>query len=189
MKIIKLFIDYKVFLYYTQCIKYVQLKEGKIMKKALILVDIQNDFCPGGALAVNNGDKIVNVVNSIIDKFDNVIATQDWHPLDHVSFASNNQDKKVGDLIDLNGISQVMWPNHCVQNSYGSEFVKELKTENLQNIQVLLDKNGREIQIDNDDIYGDDEDSKDMDVYIRKKGKGDDSSKRFKSRKASIRVR
>lgn len=67
--------------------------------------------------------------------------------------------------------------------------VKELKTENLQNIQVLLDKNGREIQIDNDDIYGDDEDSNDMDVYIRKKGKGGDSSKRFKSRKASIRVR
>ena len=114
------------------------------MKKALILVDIQNDFCPGGALAVNNGDKIVNVVNSIIDKFDNVIATQDWHPLDHVSFASNNQDKKVGDLIDLNGISQVMWPNHCVQNSYGSEFVKELKTEKI----TKVFKKGTDLNVD-----------------------------------------
>ena len=114
------------------------------MKKALILVDIQNDFCPGGALAVNDGDKIVNVVNSIIDKFDNVIATQDWHPLDHVSFASNNQDKKVGDLIDLNGISQVMWPNHCVQNSYGSEFVKELKTEKI----TKVFKKGTDLNVD-----------------------------------------
>lgn len=114
------------------------------MKKALILVDIQNDFCPGGALAVNDGDKIVNVVNSIIDKFDNVIATQDWHPSDHVSFASNNQDKKVGDLIDLNGLSQVMWPNHCVQNSYGSEFVKELKTEKI----TKVFKKGTDLNVD-----------------------------------------
>ncbi len=111
------------------------------MSRALILVDIQNDFCPGGSLAVNDGDKIIPVVNSIIDKFENVIATQDWHPINHVSFALNN-NKNIGDLIDLNGVSQVMWPNHCVQNSYGAEFVENLDTDKMTKIfQKGTDKN------------------------------------------------
>ena len=104
------------------------------MTKALILVDIQNDFCPGGSLAVNDGDKIVPIVNSIIDKFDNVIATQDWHPESHVSFAANNPGKKVNDLIDLNGSPQVMWPVHCTQNSKGAEFVDSLATEKITKV-------------------------------------------------------
>lgn len=104
------------------------------MTKALILVDIQNDFCPGGSLAVNDGDKIVPIVNSIIDKFDNVIATQDWHPESHVSFAANNPGKKVNDLIELNGSPQVMWPVHCTQNSKGAEFVDSLDTEKITKV-------------------------------------------------------
>ncbi|RYX99594.1 bifunctional nicotinamidase/pyrazinamidase, partial [bacterium] len=92
------------------------------------------DFCPGGSLAVNDGDKIVPIVNTIIDKFDNVIATQDWHPESHVSFAANNPGKKVNDLIELNGSPQVMWPVHCTQNSKGAEFVDSLDTEKITKV-------------------------------------------------------
>lgn len=111
------------------------------MKKALILVDIQNDFCPNGALAVNDGDKIIPIVNSIMNKFEYIIATQDWHPIDHISFASNNK-KNIGELIELNGQSQVMWPNHCIQNTKGAEFVETLNTEKITKIfQKGTDKN------------------------------------------------
>ncbi|MFN8576200.1 MAG: bifunctional nicotinamidase/pyrazinamidase [Candidatus Sericytochromatia bacterium] len=103
------------------------------MKKALILVDIQNDFCPNGALAVDDGDKIIPVVNSIMDKFEYVIATQDWHPSEHISFASNN-NKSIGELIELNGQNQVMWPNHCVQNTKGAEFVDSLNRSKITKV-------------------------------------------------------
>lgn len=103
------------------------------MKKALILVDIQNDFCPNGALAVDDGDKIIPVVNSIMDKFEYVIATQDWHPSEHISFASNN-NKSIGELIELNGQNQVMWPNHCVQNTKGAEFVDSLNKSKITKV-------------------------------------------------------
>jgi nicotinamidase/pyrazinamidase len=104
------------------------------MSKALILVDIQNDFCPGGSLAVNDGDKIIPVVNSIMNDFEHIIATQDWHPVNHISFASNNEGKNIGDLIELNGNTQVMWPNHCVQNTMGAEFVSTLDTSKITKI-------------------------------------------------------
>jgi nicotinamidase/pyrazinamidase len=92
------------------------------MKRALILVDIQNDFIPGGALAVAEGDKVVPVANRIQSAFDLILATQDWHPANHGSFASQHPGKKPGDVIDLNGIPQVLWPDHCVQRSKGAEF-------------------------------------------------------------------
>lgn len=92
------------------------------MNRALILVDIQNDFVPGGALAVADGDKVVPVANRIQSAFDLVVATQDWHPANHGSFASQHPGKKPGDVIDLNGIAQVLWPDHCVQHSKGAEF-------------------------------------------------------------------
>jgi nicotinamidase/pyrazinamidase len=92
------------------------------MKRALILVDIQNDFVPGGALAVRDGDKVVPVANRIQPAFDLVVATQDWHPANHGSFASQHPGRKPGDVIDLNGIAQVLWPDHCVQRSKGAEF-------------------------------------------------------------------
>lgn len=101
--------------------------------KALIIVDVQNDFCPGGALAVKDGDKITPLINDIQKDFDLVIATQDWHPKDHGSFASNH-GKKVGEIITLNGLQQILWPDHCVQGSRGADFVKDLDTKSIDKI-------------------------------------------------------
>jgi nicotinamidase/pyrazinamidase len=98
------------------------------MKRALILVDIQNDFIPGGALAVTEGDRVVPIANRVQGAFDLVVATQDWHPANHGSFASQHPGKKPGDVIDLNGIAQVLWPDHCVQGSKGAEFHPRLDT-------------------------------------------------------------
>ena len=94
--------------------------------KALILVDIQNDFVPGGALAVPDGDAVVPVANRIQPAFDLVVATQDWHPPGHGSFAASHPGKKVYDVIDLAGLPQVLWPVHCVQGTRGAEFVPSL---------------------------------------------------------------
>jgi nicotinamidase/pyrazinamidase len=94
--------------------------------RALILVDIQNDFVPGGALAVGEGDRVVSVANRLVPQFDVVVATQDWHPADHASFAANHSGKKVGEVIDLHGLPQVLWPVHCVQGTRGAEFVSGL---------------------------------------------------------------
>ena len=89
--------------------------------RALILVDLQYDFCPGGALAVAHGDETIAVANRVLPHFQHVVATQDWHPANHKSFAVNNPGTKEGDLIDLGGLRQVMWPAHCVQGSHGAE--------------------------------------------------------------------
>jgi nicotinamidase/pyrazinamidase len=99
--------------------------------KALIIVDVQNDFCPGGTLAVPEGDKIIPVINKISGKFKKVIGTQDWHPEGHMSFAVNHPGKKVYDVIEYKGIEQVLWPNHCVQGTPGAGFHPDLDTENI----------------------------------------------------------
>lgn len=90
--------------------------------KALLVVDVQYDFLPGGALAVPDGDKIIPVVNELISRFDFIVATQDWHPADHKSFASNHEGKKVGDIIKLNDLDQYLWPDHCIQGTHGAEY-------------------------------------------------------------------
>lgn len=97
------------------------------MKTALILVDIQNDFCPGGRLAVSEGDAVVAVANRLMPRYDLVVATQDWHPADHESFASQH-GKQPGEVIDLHGLAQVLWPDHCVQGSPGAGFHPQLET-------------------------------------------------------------
>lgn len=102
-------------------------------KKALIIVDMQNDFCPGGTLAVKEGDQIVPLINNLQNKFDLVVATQDWHPKNHKSFASNN-GKKVGEIIELNGLKQILWPDHCVQGSEGAALRKDLDATKIQKI-------------------------------------------------------
>jgi nicotinamidase/pyrazinamidase len=96
--------------------------------KALIIVDVQNDFLPGGALAVPKGNEIIPYITDIQDTYDLVVATQDWHPADHGSFAANHQGTKPGEVIDLNGLDQILWPVHCVQNTFGAEFSTELDT-------------------------------------------------------------
>lgn len=97
--------------------------------KALIIVDVQNDFIPGGALAVAEGDQIVPIINQLQGKFDFIVATQDWHPADHGSFAANHPGKEIGEFIKLNGVNQILWPVHCVQGSDGAEFHKDLKRD------------------------------------------------------------
>jgi nicotinamidase/pyrazinamidase len=101
---------------------------------ALILVDVQNDFLPGGALPVENGFSIFPAINFIQDKFDLVVATQDWHPADHKSFASNHLGSKEFDEIQLGGLTQVLWPGHCVQQSFGAEFSNQLDTKKIEAI-------------------------------------------------------
>jgi len=101
------------------------------MKRALILVDLQNDFLPGGALAVPHGDEVVPIANRLQRKFELVLATQDWHPSDHGSFAANHKGKKPGEHIVLDGIEQILWPMHCVQNTQGAEFAPSFDTSRI----------------------------------------------------------
>ena len=101
---------------------------------ALILVDLQNDFCPGGALEVKEGDQTIPVANRLSEKFDLVIATRDWHPEDHGSFAANTPGKKVGELSELGGLPQIMWPVHCVQGTQGAELKDGLNQENITRV-------------------------------------------------------
>ncbi|QDH80043.1 bifunctional nicotinamidase/pyrazinamidase [Echinicola soli] len=97
--------------------------------KALLIVDVQKDFLPGGALAVKDGDKIIPVINKLQEKFDFILATQDWHPANHKSFAANHPGKKTGEVIKLGGTDQMLWPVHCVQESEGAQFAKDLKRD------------------------------------------------------------
>lgn len=94
--------------------------------KALILVDVQRDFMPGGGLPVEDGDQIVPVINGILSQYPLIAATQDWHPPGHRSFASSHPGHEPMDTIDLNGLEQVLWPDHCVQGTDGAAFHKEL---------------------------------------------------------------
>lgn len=102
--------------------------------RALVLVDIQNDFIPGGSLAVPDGDAIVPVANVLATRFDLVVATQDWHPAEHVSFASNHRGKSPGDVIDVAGLPQTLWPEHCVQGTLGAEFHSDLDTGPVERV-------------------------------------------------------
>lgn len=102
--------------------------------KTLLIVDVQNDFMPGGSLGVPEADQIIPVINRILPKFSLVIATQDWHPADHVSFARNHPGKKVGDVIEVQGIEQILWPVHCVRSTKGAELVPGLNKEMIANI-------------------------------------------------------
>lgn len=115
--------------------------------KALIVVDIQNDFCPGGSLAVKNGDQIVPVINKLTKSglFDLVIFTKDWHPSNHKSFASQHEGKNLFDVIDLNGIDQVLWPDHCVQDTEGAMFHKDIDM-NIPNLYIF--KKGMNSEVD-----------------------------------------
>jgi nicotinamidase/pyrazinamidase len=102
--------------------------------KTLILVDIQNDFLPGGALAVSAGDAVIPVANTLQTVFPLVVATQDWHPANHGSFAANHPGKKVFEQIVLNGLLQTLWPVHCVQGTFGAELASGLRRERIAKI-------------------------------------------------------
>ena len=99
--------------------------------KTLIIIDVQNDFMPGGHLEVSHGNQIVPVINKIQGYFDLVLATQDWHPKEHKSFASNHFGKKPFDRMTLNGVQQTLWPDHCIQGSHGAELHKDIESNRI----------------------------------------------------------
>lgn len=111
---------------------------------ALILVDIQYDFIPGGAFAVADGDQVLAVANRLIPHFELVVATQDWHPANHQSFASQHEEKEIGDIINLEGLEQVLWPDHCIQGTQGANLHHGL---NLSGIHRVIQK-GTDPKID-----------------------------------------
>ncbi len=102
--------------------------------KTLILIDIQNDFMPGGSLAVPGGDEIIPIVNELMPQFELVVATQDWHPADHGSFAVNHPGRQLFEQIELDGLPQTLWPVHCVQNTGGALFAPGLETRKIERV-------------------------------------------------------
>ena len=137
-------------------------------KKALIIVDVQNDFLPGGALAVPHGDEVIPLINRmVLLPFDLIIATRDFHPSHHLSFAST-WGKKVYERVLLDGIEQILWPDHCVQGSAGSEFSSKLDTSRLQQIVYK----GTDLKVDSYSTFFDNERLKStgLEAYLREQG-------------------
>jgi nicotinamidase/pyrazinamidase len=108
------------------------LRETSVSDACLVLIDVQNDFMPGGALAVPRGDEIVQVVNRVAHRFDRIVATQDWHPAGHASFASSHPGRKPFEKAQLAYGEQVLWPDHCVQGTQGAAFHRDLALERVQ---------------------------------------------------------
>lgn len=136
--------------------------------KTLVIVDVQNDFIPGGSLGVPEGDLIVPVINRILPAFDLVVATQDWHPQEHMSFASNHPGKEEFEKIQLQGLDQVLWPDHCVQESAGAAFHRDL---NMRPVAAIFRK-GMDPGIDSYSGFYDNGHQKSTGLagYLREKG-------------------
>lgn len=92
----------------------------------LLLIDLQNDFMPGGPLAVPGGDEVIPVANRLASRFEHVLCSQDWHPRNHGSFASQHPGRAPGEIVDLDGVRQILWPDHCVRDSIGADFHRDL---------------------------------------------------------------
>lgn len=139
--------------------------------KTLVLIDIQNDFLPGGSLPVKDGDKILDVANKIQDNFELIVATQDWHPQNHLSFASNHKGKNPFEKIMLGDQEQILWPDHCVQNSRGAEFHPDLKTTNIE----AIFRKGMDKEIDSYSGFYDNGHKKSTGLagYLKEKGAND----------------
>lgn len=136
--------------------------------KALILIDIQYDFLPGGALAVPDGDAIIPVVNKLQPRFELVVASQDWHPPNHKSFASAHPGKQPFDVITLHGMQQVLWPDHCVQETPGAAFPDTLSTARME----AIFRKGTDPEIDSYSAFYDNGHRKSVGLagYLREKG-------------------
>ncbi len=136
--------------------------------KALLIIDIQNDFLPGGSLAVNDGNLIIPTINALQSQYELVVATQDWHPVNHKSFASQHLGRKVFEEIDLNGLPQTLWPEHCVQDSWGAQFSADLS---LKSVAVIFHK-GMNPDIDSYSGFYDNakQSNTGLDEYLKAKG-------------------
>ena len=136
--------------------------------RALVLVDIQNDFLPGGALAVPDGNSVIPVANALQAAVSLVVCTQDWHPTGHESFASQHPGKQPGDQIQLEGLVQTLWPDHCVQGTRGAEFAADL---DMQRVDKVFRK-GTDRNIDSYSTFFDNEHRKDTGLrdYLEKRG-------------------
>lgn len=137
---------------------------------ALIVIDVQNDFCPGGALAVPDGDEVVPVINRLIEQFDHVLLTQDWHPADHLSFASSHAGKSPYDTVRLSYGDQILWPDHCVQGTSGAEFHPDLDWTKAQ----LVIRKGFRREIDSYSAFFENDGSTPTGLtgYLRERGIG-----------------
>ena len=116
------------------------MKTIELNRSALLVVDVQNDFCPGGSLAVAQGDAVVPVLNAVMPGFARVVATQDWHPSGHISFASSHAGKNPFESVVLEAGEQALWPDHCVAGSPGADFHPELET---RHVDLILRKGTR----------------------------------------------
>lgn len=136
--------------------------------EALIVVDVQNDFCPGGALAVPGGDEVVEVINRIVGKFQVRVCTQDWHPPGHASFASSHPGKQPFETAELNYGTQVLWPDHCVQGAPGADFHPGLAADMAD----VVVRKGFRIGIDSYSAFfeNDRTTSTGLDGYLRSRG-------------------
>ncbi len=136
--------------------------------EALIVIDVQNDFCPGGALAVAGGDQILAPINALMDQFSTVVLTQDWHPADHSSFADNHPGAAPFSLTDMPYGPQVLWPTHCVHGTKGAAFHAGLKTDPAQ----LIIRKGFRPQIDSYSAFfeNDRKTATGLDGYLRNRG-------------------
>lgn len=135
---------------------------------ALIIVDIQNDFLPGGALAVKEGDQLIPLINELLElPFSTIVATKDWHPADHASFAANHH-KVPGDHVKIHGVDQILWPIHCVQGTTGSCFPANLVTDKFSRIFYK----GTDKNIDSYSAFFDNEHAKstELDIFLKEKG-------------------
>ena len=137
---------------------------------ALVVIDVQNDFCPGGALEVPDGDAVVEKINRLAGKFRVKVFTQDWHPADHASFAANHAGKQPFDTVDLSYGTQVLWPPHCVQGTQGAEFHAGLKTSEAD----VIVRKGFRAGIDSYSAFfeNDRETPTGLDGYLRSRGVG-----------------
>jgi nicotinamidase/pyrazinamidase len=138
--------------------------------KTLILTDIQYDFLPGGALAVERGDEVIPIANAIQEAFPLVIATQDWHPPEHASFARNHPGRRPYDVIEVAGLRQVLWPPHCVQGSRGAELAEGLSKHRIGKIV----RKGADPSIDSYSAFYDNGHWKatDMHAFLKEQGAG-----------------
>ncbi len=135
--------------------------------EALIIVDVQNDFCSGGALAVPGGEDVVPRINALHDRFPVTVATQDWHPRGHVSFASSH-DRNPGESIELTSGRQVLWPDHCIQGSKGADFHPDL---NLNSASIIIRKgNSKNLDSYSAFLENDHHTSTGLTAYLRSRG-------------------